>query len=320
MILTCPSCSTRYFADDASIGAKGRSVRCGSCSHTWFVEGRLDLDTAAAAGTPATRESVTRDQVERMRRASAPVAGSGSVNARLRAQQLEREKRERANAAMLAWGATGVAAISLGAGGVVFREDVVKVWPKTAGVYAAMGLGVNLYGLEIDDLTVDQEFEGGETVFVVRGAVTNIGRDDKPAPLLRLGLRDAAAAEIHHQIADLQGQTIPAGGRLTFSFRLDGPVEQAADLEATFENRTAEMQAIATQAVQRQAARAAAFAAANADSAVDGDVLFLDPASQRISDGLIGRIGPAAAGMSLLDQQAAGLDGVPLPLGLDGQG
>jgi hypothetical protein len=99
-----------------------------------------------------------------------------------------------------------------------------------------MGLGVNLYGLEINDLTVAQEFEGGETVYVVRGAVTNIGGQDKAAPLLRFGLRDQASAEIHHQLADLQGRMVPAGGRLTFAFRLDGPVEQAADLEATFEN------------------------------------------------------------------------------------
>src|SRR2546423_12350303 len=36
MILTCPSCGTRYRADPASFKAPGRNVRCAKCGHTWF--------------------------------------------------------------------------------------------------------------------------------------------------------------------------------------------------------------------------------------------------------------------------------------------
>lgn len=35
MILTCPSCSASFKADPALLGASGRSVRCGSCGHSW---------------------------------------------------------------------------------------------------------------------------------------------------------------------------------------------------------------------------------------------------------------------------------------------
>lgn len=36
MILTCPSCGTRYLVADTAIGNAGRKVRCAACKHSWF--------------------------------------------------------------------------------------------------------------------------------------------------------------------------------------------------------------------------------------------------------------------------------------------
>lgn len=38
MILICPSCATRYYAADHTIGVEGRNVRCATCGHGWFAK------------------------------------------------------------------------------------------------------------------------------------------------------------------------------------------------------------------------------------------------------------------------------------------
>ena len=236
MILTCTSCSTRYYADDAAIGPSGRTVRCAACGFSWFAEAHLELrdPEPRAEASASVPEPLTRERVERLRRAAQQPGPAPSAAAKFRAQQAERMRKDRARAAVVVWGATGAALAASATGMVVFRQDVAELWPRSASAFAALGLDVNVYGLEFYNLGVERSFEGDTPVLMVSGEVRNIGRDSKSVPPVRLSLRDARSREIFQVVNVVSDHQIASGAAVPFQIRVDNPPADAVDLEATF--------------------------------------------------------------------------------------
>ena len=239
MILTCTSCSTRYYADDAAIGPAGRTVRCAACGFSWFAEPQLELRAAEGpsmmrAPEEPAREPLTRERVERLRRAAEQPGPAPSAAAKFRQQQSDRMRRDRTRAAVMVWGATGAALAASATGMVAFRQDVAELWPRSASAFAALGLDVNVYGLEFYDLAVERDYSGATPVLVVSGEVRNIGRDDKLVPPVRVSLRDTNSHEILDLVNAITDQPIAAGAAVPFQIRVENPPAEAVDLEATF--------------------------------------------------------------------------------------
>ncbi len=143
-------------------------------------------------------------------------------------------RRERMRAAVVVWGATGAALAASATGMVAFRQDVAEVWPRSASAFAALGLDVNVYGLEFYDLTVERDFDGSTPILLVSGEVRNIGRDEKTAPPVRISLRDTRSHEIFELVNVITDQPIAAGAAVPFQIRVENPPDEAVDLEATF--------------------------------------------------------------------------------------
>ncbi len=145
-------------------------------------------------------------------------------------------RRERMRAAVVVWGATGAALAASASGMVAFRQDVAELWPRSASAFAALGLDVNVYGLEFYDLAVERDFDGATPLLLVSGEVRNIGRDDKVVPPVRISLRDTRSHEIFELVNIVTDQPIAAGAAVPFQIRVENPPEDAVDLEATFAN------------------------------------------------------------------------------------
>ena len=186
-----------------------------------------------AAEAPA-QEPLTRERVERLRRAAEQPGPAPSAAAKFRQQQADRMRRDRARAAVVVWGATGAALAASASGMVMFRQDVAELWPRSASAFAALGLDVNVYGLEFYDLAVERDFEGATPVLVVSGEVRNIGRDDKLVPPVRISLRDTRSHEIFELVNAITDQPVAAGAAVPFQIRVENPPTEAVDLEATF--------------------------------------------------------------------------------------
>lgn len=213
-------------------------MRCAACGHTWYVSPHLVLDRPADAG-PATFVAggeaqdggLTREQIERVRQASQPPL---STAAKARAKQAERQRRERVRKAAMTWGIAAGALAAAALLSLAFRQDVARIWPNAASAYAAIGMPVNVVGLEFSQIDVSKTFDGPTPIIVVSGKVRNITRAAMKPPTLRFSLRDDNGDELTHWMSDLPGAPIQPGGARPFRSTYDSPPLTAADLEATF--------------------------------------------------------------------------------------
>lgn len=117
---------------------------------------------------------------------------------------------------------------------VVWRVDVVRLMPQTAGFYKLVGLDVNVRGLRFKDVKITSEMVEGKPVLVIEGVIT--GETSKPIelPRLRFSVRDAQGAEIYAWNAVLEQPVLRPGEKAVFKSRLASPPPEARNIDVRF--------------------------------------------------------------------------------------
>ncbi|MGU3362070.1 zinc-ribbon domain-containing protein [Methylobacterium sp. M6A4_1b] len=190
MLIVCPSCASEYEIDVDRVGADGRSVRCAACRETWFispddVSAALEAEMTAAMmaaselGPDAAQSRASAqadlDAWESALAAEPEPAAAPSEAPRPRART-KPAKTKRPGFLMSSPGAIlGLAVVAgLGLAGLG-RATVVRAMPQSAGLYARVGLPVNLRGVAFRDVVAFQSpGEGAQGQLVVEGDLVGV--------------------------------------------------------------------------------------------------------------------------------------------------
>ncbi|MDP2214702.1 DUF3426 domain-containing protein [Phenylobacterium sp.] len=242
MILTCPDCSASYFVDDAKIPEQGRVVKCASCGNRWTArrEVLVEPPPTAAAPAPASADSppppVDQAAAENPSLPDEPPSGrSGEALPRaFRAKADDSRRLREAAATGVVWAGMSAALALMIMVAVVFRVDVVRLWPSTAGAFASVGLPVNSVGLAIEGVEFEPALHDGYAALSVSGMIRNIEDRTITAPPLQIRLLDKNGVAVATKIARPADPVIPPGETRHFAIALIDPPGAAADLEITF--------------------------------------------------------------------------------------
>jgi predicted Zn finger-like uncharacterized protein len=213
MIISCPTCSTRYTLDKASVGPQGRKVRCAKCGHSWW-QGEIDEAPTQMADAPTEIHVRSLSRPARTAKKEAKAAGRGDL---------------------VGWSVfAGLLVVVLG-GGILIREPLVGLWPPASLLYDTIGLPVEPpgAGLTFQNVRSEQVQENGAPVIRVEGLIVNSSEALRHVPALRVILRGSESEPFHAITIQPDPAELPPGAIATFRHAEPAP-EGVTEATVTF--------------------------------------------------------------------------------------
>jgi len=81
------------------------------------------------------------------------------------------------------------------------RSEVVRFFPQTASLFAAVGLPVNLRNLKFENMRISKETQEGLSSLVVEGNIVSVSNRPSEVPRLLCGTRRRGTGSLHHRAA-----------------------------------------------------------------------------------------------------------------------
>ena len=256
MIITCPHCQTKYQVTYEAIGSAGRKVQCAHCQQAWqqrplskhddTPEQAEAFEAMAEDGLDEAmqaEEAAVAAELEQRLELEQRAAASGKVDpALVRKRQKAFTRRQSAMAAELPLArlrrSLRVAGFVLIAGVLATayfgRVRVVERFPAMAGVYEAVGLGVNVVGLDFSNVSSMRTFKDGKEVLVVAAQIVGLMRDPVTVPAVVVTLINEDGQAIYEWSVTPSVRDLMAGERSTFDTQLTLPPGDASRVRLSF--------------------------------------------------------------------------------------
>ncbi|MBU1335316.1 MAG: zinc-ribbon domain-containing protein [Alphaproteobacteria bacterium] len=265
MIITCPHCETKYQVTYEAIGSAGRKVQCAHCQQAWqqrpldpepepptseqkeafeaIAEDGLDEAMADEERKVAAEIAKRLAQEQAADGVQRKAADAGKTEAAmLRKRQKDFTRRQSAMVADLPLArlrrSMRIASVllvgGLAATGYFARVQVVERYPQMAGVYEAIGLGVNVVGLDFSDVTTLRTLRDGKEVLVVSAQIVGIKREPVVVPSVVVTLLNAEGEGIYEWSVTPSVRDLMAGERSTFDTQLTMPPGEATRVRLSF--------------------------------------------------------------------------------------
>ncbi len=173
----------------------------------------------------------------------APAAGAAPANpAELRKQQAAFSRRQNELAAKLPLARLRRAArvagvlilLAMGLTAYFGRIQLVDRYPDLAGLYEAVGLGVNVVGLDFSNLQTIRSASGGKEILTVSAQIVGVSPQPVLVPPVIVSLLDASGNAVYEWSVTPQVPDLMAGERATFETRLTAPPSQATRVRLNF--------------------------------------------------------------------------------------
>jgi predicted Zn finger-like uncharacterized protein len=270
VVIECPKCGTRYQLASEALGPRGRKVSCAHCGETWqarptapAVAADADelfdaaaeekLDEAFADEARAVAETAPEDPNEAARLKTiadikAAIAPKpkiveikpDAVSDATRQKAFDRRQAALSRQSPLARARriTRLAAVSilmtLIVSAAAFRTDIVRQFPDLAGAYEALGMGVNIVGLEFRDVTTLLTLKGGQNVMQVDGRIYSVAARDVVVPPVVVTILGKDGTKLYEWSVLPQARDLEPGDVVDFSTQLTSPPQGAERVRLTF--------------------------------------------------------------------------------------
>jgi hypothetical protein len=220
-----------------------RQVRCSSCKTTWTAGGESEPEETPSPAPPLLGEETPPYRPEAVAEAALDIVVEPAIPADAQApvepapRKAKAKSKARARkpaAARAIWGGLAAALVLLVACAALFRNEVVRIFPATAGAYVKLGLTVNPIGLAPEGIEAGPGLSGGHAAVIVTGKLRNVqDRAHAPAPL-RIILMDQGGRHLIDRVLPAAGRPLQPGESRPFQLAFLDPPSGAVQVQVEF--------------------------------------------------------------------------------------